>query len=54
MPESISKALAALCPENGVKVGKRKRVQGLLSEVRRKARALVQQLDAGAPVQGVL
>ena len=49
--KSNTKALAALWKENGVRGAERKRMQGLLAEVRSKARRLVQQLDTGAAMQ---
>lgn len=52
--KSNTKALAALWTENGVRGAERKRMQGLLAEVRSKARLLVQQVDAGAAMQQVL
>ena len=52
--KSNTKALAALWTENGVQGAARKRMPGLLAEVRSKARLLVQQLDASVLMQQAL
>ena len=52
--KSNDKAMPALWSEHGVRGKERQRMRGLLAETQRKARALVQQMDAGAPVQAAL
>ena len=52
--KSNDKAMPALWSEHGVKGKEQDRMRGLLAETQSKARALVQQLDAGAPVQTTL
>ena len=52
--KSNDKAMPALWSEHGVRGKERQRMRGLLAETQSKARALVQQMDAGAPVQGTL
>ena len=52
--KSNDKAMPALWSEHGVRGKERQRMRGLLAETQSKARALVQQMDAGAPVQATL
>ena len=51
--KSSTKQLTALWAENGMKGAARRRMQGLLSEIRGQARALVLRMDTGSPAQGV-